>query len=60
MLAAFYLVMILFTAGLIVLVSAVRHLHKRMRQVFVLLSAAGLAFFGVYQIWMGATALLQG
>ena len=60
MLAAFYLVMILFTAGLIVLVSAARNLHTKMRQVFVLLSAAGLAFFGVYQIWMGATALLQG
>jgi threonine/homoserine/homoserine lactone efflux protein len=58
--AAFYLVMILFTAGLIVLVSAARTLHRKMRQGFVLLSAAGLAFFGMYQLWMGAAALLRG
>jgi threonine/homoserine/homoserine lactone efflux protein len=60
MLAAFYLVMIFFTAGLIVLVSAARHLHKRMRQAFILLSGCGLAFFGVYQIWLGAAALFPG
>jgi threonine/homoserine/homoserine lactone efflux protein len=60
MLAAFYLVMILCTGGLIILVSAVRGLHKNMRLAFVLLSACGLAFFGVYQIWMGAVALFPG
>jgi threonine/homoserine/homoserine lactone efflux protein len=58
--AAFYLVMILFTAGFIVLVSGARNLHKKMRQGFILLSAFGLAFFGVYQLWMVATALLKG
>jgi threonine/homoserine/homoserine lactone efflux protein len=57
LLAAFYLVMILFNAGLIVLVSAARNLHAKMRQGFILLSAVGLAFFGVYQLWMGAAAL---
>jgi threonine/homoserine/homoserine lactone efflux protein len=58
--AAFYLVMILVMAGLIILVSAARNLHVKMRQGFVLLSAAGLAFFGLYQLWMGVTALLRG
>jgi threonine/homoserine/homoserine lactone efflux protein len=58
--AAFYLVMILFTAGFIVLVSSARNLHKKMRQGFILLSAFGLAFFGVYQLWLGAAALLVG
>jgi len=57
--AAFYLVMILFTAALIVLVSAARNLHRKMRQGFVLLSAAGLAAFGVYQLWIGVAALLH-
>jgi threonine/homoserine/homoserine lactone efflux protein len=58
--AAFYLVMILFTAGFIVLVSSARNLHTKMRQGFILLSAFGLAFFGVYQLWLGAAALLVG
>ncbi len=55
--AAFYLVMILVMAGLIVLVSAARNLHVKMRQAFVFLSAAGLAFFGLYQLAVAAIAL---
>ncbi len=60
MLTSFYLVMVLCMGGLILLVSAVRGLHKNMRLAFTLLSACGLAFFGVYQIWMGAAALFPG
>ena len=60
LLTAFYLVMIVCMGGLIVFVSAVRGLHKKMRLAFTLLSALGLAVFGVYQLWMGVAALLPG
>jgi len=57
MLVGFYVTMILFNAGLILLISIARQLSPRLRQVLMILSAIGLAIFGVYQLWMGIAAI---
>jgi threonine/homoserine/homoserine lactone efflux protein len=57
MLAAFYLTMILINAGIIVIVSFARQVNPRLRQILMILSAIGLAGFGVYQLWMGIMGL---
>lgn len=57
--AAFYAVLILFNAAIIRVASSARRLSPRLRRILVLLSAAGLAAFGVYQLWKGAAALLR-
>jgi len=60
LIAAFYLVMIFFNAAIILVVSSARRLNLRLRRLLVILSAAGLAVFGVYQLWMGITGLFHG
>ncbi|MBN1439096.1 MAG: LysE family translocator [Anaerolineales bacterium] len=55
MLAAFYLVMILFNALIILVVSIAHRFNPRLRQWLMIASAIGLAAFGVYQVWMGVT-----
>jgi threonine/homoserine/homoserine lactone efflux protein len=53
MLAAFYAILVLINAGIILTVSVARRLTTRLRQVLILFSAIGLAAFGVYQLWLG-------
>ena len=60
LIAAFYLVLIFFNAVIILVVSSARRLSFRVRRLLVILSAAGLAVFGVYQLWMGITGLFHG
>ncbi|MGD0807275.1 MAG: LysE family transporter [Anaerolineales bacterium] len=60
LIAAFYLVMIFFNAVIILVVSSARRLNLRLRRLLVILSATGLAVFGVYQLWMGITGLFHG
>jgi apolipoprotein N-acyltransferase len=53
LLGAFYLVMILINAVIILLVSIAHRFNPRLRQGLMIASAAGLGIFGVYQLWMG-------
>jgi threonine/homoserine/homoserine lactone efflux protein len=53
MLAGFYCTMILVNAAIILAVSVAHRFHPRVRQFLMFVSAAGLAVFGVYQLWMG-------
>jgi threonine/homoserine/homoserine lactone efflux protein len=53
MLAAFYLVMIVVNAVIILVVSIAHGFNPRLRQWLMIASAAGLGAFGVYQLWMG-------
>jgi threonine/homoserine/homoserine lactone efflux protein len=53
MLAAFYLVMILVNTVIIRIVSIAHRFNPRVRQMLMYVSAAGLAAFGAYQLWMG-------
>jgi threonine/homoserine/homoserine lactone efflux protein len=55
MLAGFYVTMIIINAVLILIVSVAHRWNPRLRQALLFLSAAGLAVFGVYQLWMGIT-----
>jgi threonine/homoserine/homoserine lactone efflux protein len=58
MLAVFYAIMILINAGIILLVSTTRRWSPRVRQWLMVFSAAGLAAFGVYQLWLGIGSFL--
>jgi threonine/homoserine/homoserine lactone efflux protein len=53
LLAAFYLVMILVNAAIILVVSLAHRFNRKVRQILVYVSAAGLAVFGAYQLWLG-------
>jgi uncharacterized membrane protein YeiH len=53
MLAAFYLILILINAGIILIVSVARRLTTRLRQILIYFSAIGLSIFGVFQLWKG-------
>jgi threonine/homoserine/homoserine lactone efflux protein len=53
LLAAFYLVMIVINAIIILVVSIAHRFNPRLRQWLMIASALGLAIFGVYQLWMG-------
>jgi threonine/homoserine/homoserine lactone efflux protein len=53
MLAAFYLVLILVNAVIILVVSIAHRFSPRLRQGLMIASAIGLGVFGVYQLWMG-------
>ena len=52
MLAAFYLVMIVVNAIIILVVSIAHRFNPRLRQGLMIASAAGLGIFGIYQLWM--------
>ena len=55
--AAFYAVMIAFNAAFIRVVSTARAFEARVQRVLIVFSAAGLAAFGVYQLWMGIAGM---
>jgi threonine/homoserine/homoserine lactone efflux protein len=57
MLAAFYLVMVLLNAVIILVVSIAHRFNPRLRQWLMIASAIGLGIFGVYQLWMGIAAI---
>jgi threonine/homoserine/homoserine lactone efflux protein len=57
--AAFYLTMVIATAAIVTLFAAARSLGRRVARVLIGLSAVALGCFGVYQLWSGATALIQ-
>jgi threonine/homoserine/homoserine lactone efflux protein len=57
LLAAFYLVMILINAVIILVVSIAHRFNPRLRQWLMIASAAGLGIFGIYQLWMGIAAV---
>ncbi len=56
LLGGFYCVMIAGQAGLILLFSAARNLGPRVNRVMVGISAAGLACFAIYELWMGISS----
>lgn len=56
LLAGFYAVMILCTAGIILLFAAARNLGPRVNRVMVGISAVALACFGIYELWSGLGA----
>jgi threonine/homoserine/homoserine lactone efflux protein len=53
LLAAFYSVMIIVCAVIILVVSIAHRFNPRLRQWLMIASALGLGIFGVYQLWMG-------
>ncbi len=57
---AFYPTMVLGTVAMVVLFAAARSGGVRLARALVGVSAIALAGFGVYQLWSGVTALLQG
>jgi threonine/homoserine/homoserine lactone efflux protein len=57
LLAAFYLVMMLVNAVIILVVSIAHRFNPRLRQGLMIASAAGLGIFGVYQLWMGIAGM---
>ncbi len=58
-LVAFYVTMVLATALIVLVFSAARALGPRIARILVGVSAAALGAFGLYQLWTGATTLLQ-
>jgi threonine/homoserine/homoserine lactone efflux protein len=57
--AAFYATLVVTTAGIIILFASARSLGPRVARQLVGISALALAAFGLYQLWSGATAVLQ-
>jgi threonine/homoserine/homoserine lactone efflux protein len=60
LLLAFYGTMVACTAGIVILVAGARRLGPRVAHGLVGLSGVALAGFGIWQVWMGAAALLGG
>ena len=58
LLVGFYLTIIIVTAAIILIVGVTRRLPLIVRQGLLAVSAFGLVFFGIYQIWMGINQLL--
>jgi threonine/homoserine/homoserine lactone efflux protein len=59
LLGSFYGTMLACNAGVIFLFAAARNLGPRVNRALLGLSALGLASFGIYQLVLGASALLQ-
>jgi threonine/homoserine/homoserine lactone efflux protein len=57
LLIAFYGTMILLSIGIIILVFTAKNLLPRIDRIMVGFSVFFLAFFGIYQIWMGITLI---
>ena len=53
LLVAFYCTMIISLAGIIILFAFARNLGPRVNRASLVLSAAALACFGLYQLWLG-------
>lgn len=58
LLVGFYLTMIVVMAAMIILISLARQLPVIIRKVLLAISAAGLAFFGLYQIYLGIAQII--
>jgi threonine/homoserine/homoserine lactone efflux protein len=58
LLAAFYATMVASMAGIIILFGFARNLGARINRIMIGLTAVALAGFGLYQIWLGASAFL--
>lgn len=58
LLVGFYFTMIPVMAAMIVVFSTARRMPVIVRKVLMGISAAGLAFFGLYQIWLGVSQVL--
>jgi threonine/homoserine/homoserine lactone efflux protein len=59
LLAGFYVTMVLAMIGIIILFSFARNLGDRINRSLIGLTAIALAGFGLYQIWLGISALLS-
>ena len=57
-LAGFYLAMIGTLAGIIVLFGTARQLGPKVNRTMLGISAAVLAFFGIYQLWRGISGMI--
>ncbi|MFC1871043.1 LysE family translocator [Chloroflexota bacterium] len=55
--AGFYCTMILTTVGIILLFSAVKRFGSKVSRILIGISVIALAGFGLYQLWLGTTAL---
>jgi threonine/homoserine/homoserine lactone efflux protein len=53
----FYVTLICTTGGIILLFAAIRRLGPKVNRILIGVSAIALAGFGLYQIWLGASAL---
>jgi hypothetical protein len=53
----FYVTLISTTGGIILLFVAIRRLGPKVNRILIGVSAIALAGFGLYQIWLGASAL---
>ncbi|MBI9083028.1 MAG: LysE family transporter [Desulfobacterales bacterium] len=60
LLVSFYATMIICTVGIIMLFAFARKLGPRVNRFSLGLSTAGLAGFGIYQLWLGITLFLAG
>lgn len=57
--AAFYAMMVVVSAGIVLVFASTRALGARLSRACVAISAVALACFGLYQLWSGTTALLD-
>jgi threonine/homoserine/homoserine lactone efflux protein len=56
-LAGFYIVMISSMIGMILLFAAANKIGRRVQKVLIALSSVALACFGIYQLWIGLSAI---
>jgi hypothetical protein len=57
LLSDFYITMITTMSGMIILFAAARTLGPKVRKSLIGLSSIGLACLGIYQLWVGISAL---
>ncbi len=58
-LAGFYVAMIASMIGMIFLFAAANRMGRRVQKALIALSSVALACFGIYQLWMGFSAVLS-
>jgi threonine/homoserine/homoserine lactone efflux protein len=57
-LAGFYVLMIATMIGMTLLFSAAQKMGRRVQKIMIALSSIALACFGIYQVWIGISAVL--
>ena len=57
MVSGFYATIVLTSAAIVLLAAGVGRLFPRVNRILLGVSVIALAFFGLYQLWLGATAL---
>ncbi len=50
---SFYITIILFTAGIVLLFSAAKGLGQKINRMLIGISVIALTCFGIYQLWLG-------